>query len=158
MADSPFFASSAALDETGLRTFVYDHILTGGRPPSCLEIGNRFGISATEARRALGALRLGKTILVDAQSGEIWMAGPFSARETPYRVVDGKRAWWANCAWDMFGVAHIANTAVTVHTFCGDCGAAMAIPIDPATPPPNDIGVVHFLVPARHWYDDIGFT
>jgi hypothetical protein len=33
----------------------------------------------------------------------------------------------------------------------------MTILTDPSTAPTED-AVVHFLVPARRWYDDIGFT
>lgn len=150
--------TSPTIDPTDLRVFVYDDMLRRGRPPLCAEIAAHFGISPLVARDALAALRIGKTILVDPRSGEIWMAGPFSAGETPYRVSAGERSWWANCAWDMFGVAHLANRHVTVHASCGDCGESMTVEADPSSPPPNDVGVVHFLVPARHWYDDVGFT
>ena len=145
------------IDPTALRVFVYDELLARGRPPTSAEIGARFATSAGDARRALAELRIGKTILVHPHSGEIWMAGPFSAVETPYRVESAGRAWWANCAWDMFGVASIARTRVTVHTRCTDCGDPMTIVCDAAAAP-DESGVVHFLLPARRWYEDIGFT
>jgi Alkylmercury lyase len=148
----------ATVDATALRTFVYDEILARGRPPRCTDIGAHFRTTVEVAREALATLSIGKTILVDPRSGEIWMAGPFSANETSYRVEDGDRSWWANCAWDMFGVAAIVGTRVTVHTSCGDCGEPMRLGCDPNIPPHNEPGVVHFLVPARQWYDDIGFT
>lgn len=146
------------IEPIALRTFVYDQILTGGPVPSSADIGAHFGVSAADARRALAELRIGKTVLVEEGSGEIWMAGPFSARETGYRVEHDGHSWWANCAWDMFGVAHLVQAPVTVETHCCDCGTPMSLRCDPSCPPPNDAGVIHFLVPARHWYDDIGFT
>jgi len=147
----------AWIDSVALRIFVYDDIIAGGRPPSVAATAMRFGTSPAIAREALANLKIGKTILVDPRSGEIWMAGPFAAADTAYRVVGEKCEWWANCAWDMFGVAMIVNERVRVETRCTDCGAPMTILTDPSTAPTED-AVVHFLVPARRWYDDIGFT
>lgn len=146
-----------AIDSVALRVFVYDEILARGKPPSLASIARHFAISPADARHALANLKIGKTILVDPGSGEIWMAGPFAARESPYRVVGDRQSWWANCAWDMFGVGMIANEPVSIDSRCADCGDPMPIRCDPATPPTSE-AVVHFLVPARHWYDDIGFT
>jgi len=145
------------LDPVALRVFVYDETVARGRPPSCADIGVHFGISAEDSPRALAELKIGKTILVDPHAGEIWMAGPFSATETPYRVVSGDRAWWANCAWDMFGIVMIVGEQATIYTRCTDCSAPMTLAADPFTRP-NEDAVVHFLVPAQRWYDDIGFT
>lgn len=146
-----------AIDPVALRVFVYDETLARGRPPSSAVIGARFDTSPREARRALASLNIGKTVLVDPRSGEIWMAGPFSAVASAYRVVSGSRDWWANCAWDMFGVSMIANERVLIETRCTDCAEPMTIACDPAVEPSDD-AVVHFLLPASHWYDDIGFT
>ena len=147
----------AAIDPVALRVFVYDELVDRGAPPSIATLGRRFDVPPNDARSALGELRIGKTILVHPQTGEIWMAGPFSAVETPYRVTLGDRQWWANCAWDMFGVAQIVGEPVRVDTRCADCGEPLALVCDPAVPPNGD-GVVHFLVPARRWYENIGFT
>jgi Alkylmercury lyase len=147
----------AAIDPVALRVFVYDELVDRGAPPSIGALGRRFGVAPNDARSALGELRIGKTILVHPQTGEIWMAGPFSAVETPYRVTLGDRQWWANCAWDMFGVAQIVGEPVRVDTRCTDCEEPLALVCDPAVPPNGD-GVVHFLVPARRWYENIGFT
>ena len=137
--------------------FVYDTIVGSGLPPKSAEIGNRFGVSAEVARTNLGALKIGKTVLVHPKSGEIWMAGPFSSIPTDYRLTDGERIWWANCAWDMLGVPMIVGRRLWGYSRCTDCGAPMSVECDPAAPPVED-AVVHFLVPARRWYEDIGFT
>jgi hypothetical protein len=146
-----------AVDPVALRTYAYDELLARGAPPTIAAVGDHFHISPNEARRALTDLKIGKTILVHPQTGEIWMAGPFAATETAYQVSADNRQWWANCAWDMFGVAMIVNEPVQIDARCTDCGTPMTLRCDPATPPNGD-GIVHFLVPARHWYDDIGFT
>jgi hypothetical protein len=140
-----------------LHTFVYDWLLTHGVPPSTAEIAEHFGIDRDAAARQLAALKLGKTVLLHPDSGEIWMAGPFAAAPTPYRVVGSRTSWWANCAWDMLGIAFIANERVRVESACTDCAAPISIDVDPHEAP-RATPVVHFLVPARRWYDDIGYT
>ena len=147
----------ADIDPVALRVFIYDELLDRGTPPTITGIASHFGVAPNAARDALAALRIGKTILVHPQTGEVWMAGPFAAAETPYRVSRGDRQWWANCAWDMFGVAVIVGAPVRVDTQCTDCGEPMTLVCDPDAPP-NGEGVVHFLVPARRWYQNIGFT
>jgi hypothetical protein len=145
------------VDERALRVVVYDEILNSGRVPTSVQLARHMGSSPEDVRAALASLRIGKTILVHPSTGEIWMAGPFSATETPYRVVGDGRSWSANCAWDMFGVVALAGGRAEVHTRCTDCDESITITAGPADVP-NELGVVHFLLPARRWYDDIGFT
>jgi hypothetical protein len=57
----------------------------------------------------------------------------------------------------MLGIPMVLNAPVQVHTKCIDCGSPMTIDCDPSHPPTVD-AVVHFLVPARRWYEDIAFT
>jgi Alkylmercury lyase len=144
-------------DPADLRIFVYDHLVAAGSPPTLSEIAAHFGTTRSVARQELAALKIGKTILVHPESGEIWMAGPFSAVKTDYRAVAKGRTWWANCAWDMLGIPMVLNAPVKVHTKCTDCGSPMTIDCDPSLPPTKE-AVVHFLVTARHWYEDIAFT
>jgi hypothetical protein len=143
-----------------LRIFIYEHLLGRGLPPSSEQIGDHFGISADDARQAIGSMKVGKTVLPHPTTGEIWMAGPFAARPSTYRVFGNQLAWWANCAWDMLGVMVIANEPVRVETECTDCREPISLDATPTAGVLSTLRdmVVHFLVPARHWYDDIGFT
>ena len=142
-----------------LRVFVYDTLIGGGHMPTTCEIGAHFGVAEPAARAALAEARVGKTLLVHPTSGELWMAGPFAAAPTSYRVIGRRATWWANCAWDMLGIPVIVGEPVEIEAACTDCGAPVRLHVDPATgPAPMSGAVVHFLVPARRWYDDIGFT
>jgi hypothetical protein len=140
-----------------LRARVYDVLLDRGLPPSCTELGAHFSESADAIRAALGAMKIGKTIQMRPDGSEIWMAGPFAAEATAFRVIGRHAAWWANCAWDAFGVAVIAGEPAHVATHCPDCDEPLELLADPARAPNEDL-VMHFLVQARHWYDDLGFT
>lgn len=144
-------------DAVALRVRVYDWLLERGAPPSSDELADHFRTTSADVKRALAELKIGKTVLVHPETGEVWMAGPFSAAPTPYRVIGSRTQWYANCAWDMLGVALIANETVRIETRCTDCEQPLSLTASPTSPPDED-AVVHFLVPARRWYDDIGFT
>jgi hypothetical protein len=146
------------MNPQALRVFVYQEIIDRNRWPALAAIASHFQVDLAQARAALGNLKIGKTVLVNPQTGELWMAGPFSDRQTPYWVHAGGKSWWANCAWDMLGVVALAGVPAKVETRCTDCGEPMSFDVDPTRGPPRDKAVVHFLVPARRWYDDIGYT
>lgn len=140
-----------------LRIFLYDEIIGHARWPTLLSIAKHFAVDVAAAGEALAAMKIGKTVLVNPQSGELWMAGPFSDRETPYRVRIGDKSWFANCAWDMLGIVTMVGEGAQVETTCTDCDAPMNFSVDAARGPGID-AVVHFLVPASRWYHDIGYT
>jgi hypothetical protein len=145
------------LNARDLRIHIYEVLLDRGFPPTTVDIARHFRRSRGEVREALRNLKIGKTVLVHPKTEEIWMCGPFASEPTSYRV-EGKRAtYYANCAWDMLGIPLITNEWVNIETSCTDCGEPIRLSADPESAPPDDL-VVHFLVPANRWYDDIGFT
>ena len=147
------------IDADALRVFVYDVLVESGRPPTSQVIAARFGVSASHARAALRGLRIGKTILPNPETGEIWMAGPFAAAPTAYKVVGRRTTWWANCAWDMLGIPAIVGESVDIEASCTDCGLPAPVRVDADSGPgAASAEIVHFLVPAHRWYEDIGFT
>ena len=146
------------LDAREVRIYVYDHLLAHGFPPTSREIGEHFGVSPADALQTLGALKIGKAILVHPKTGEIWMAGPFASNPSEYKVIGRNATWWANCAWDMLGVASLVREPVRIETHCTDCEDPMTFDVAASRDTMQDDAIVHFLVPARRWYDDIGFT
>jgi hypothetical protein len=86
-------------------------------------------------------------VVVLDDEGRILMAHPFAAHRDGARVDAGGRTWWGNCAWDGFGiVAALGLRDATV--------TAQGITVGED----SHHAVFHVLVPARHWWDDIGFT
>jgi alkylmercury lyase-like protein len=140
-----------------LRRFIYDELIATGLPPSTGRIAAHFRVTRDAAKTALAEMKIGKTVLVHPTTGEIWMAGPFAAKRTPYEIARGAIRWWANCAWDLLGVAAIVGPPVALQAACTDCGLTFSMEVGANGPPPSD-WVVHFLLPASRWYDDIGFT
>jgi hypothetical protein len=81
------------------------------------------------------------------EQGEILMAHPFALHTGGARVDADGGVWWGNCAWDAFGI--VAALGLQDWTI-----TAQGITL---TPGARD-AVFHVLVPASHWWDDIGFT
>jgi len=85
------------------------------------------------------------------------MAPPFSGIPTQHVVaVDGK-SYYANCAWDAFGIAAALHRDAEIHSSCGDCGQTLSLQIEHQAPRRDDI-LFHIAVPAARWWDDIVFT
>jgi hypothetical protein len=151
---------------TALRVFVYDIIARRGRPPASTEIGAHFGITPDDARGAIADARLGKTLFPDPNTGEIAIAGPVAGSPTQYRVTANGVTWFANSAWDMLGVAAMFMTEVSIETRCADCGDPVKFLLDPISFPAFSFPkgtvdqnlIIHFLMPARQWQDDIAAT
>jgi hypothetical protein len=120
-----------------------------GEEPTVAAIARHAGMPGTEVGTALAALA-DEHRLALAEDGSVLMAHPFSAVPTGYRAEVGDRVWHANCAWDALAILALMGDGVA--TKDGD----LLWSIDGGTVSPP--GVVHFVVPAREFWADIGFT
>jgi hypothetical protein len=145
------------IDPVALRQFIYDAILADGVPPTSERIAGRFGTPRAEALRALADLRIGKAVLVHPVTGENWMAGPFSSVPTQYLVERDGRQWWGNCVWDLLGVAVLVGRPVRLRASCIESGEPFVADVDPTRGISSD-WMAHLLLPARRWYEDVGYT
>jgi hypothetical protein len=86
-------------------------------------------------------------VALDEHRG-VLMAHPFANHTAGARVDAQGRTWWGNCAWDAFGIVAALDLPEATIT-------AQGITLDTQD---DDGAVFHVLVPATHWWDDIGFT
>ena len=82
------------------------------------------------------------------------MLNPFSVVETPHRVDAGGRSWFANCAWDALGIPGALHTDGVVGSECPDCGERLELEVRGGELVRGSELLVHFVVPARHWWGD----
>jgi DNA-binding transcriptional MocR family regulator len=143
------------LSEVRLR--IYHFFIETGRAPSASEIATELGLSTASVEAAYRQMGEEHVLVLHPGTFDIWMAMPFSAVPTPYRVTVGERWWYANCAWDALGIPALLGSEAQIVTDCPDCAEPLTIQIEQGTVS-NYSGVVHFAVPAAHWWDDIGFT
>ena len=138
--------------DLALRNLTYRRFVELGRAPAPPELGDEDDVRAGWRR-----LHEAHALVLDAETGEIRMANPFSAIPTPYEVDAGGRRWFANCAWDAFGICAALRVDGTIHTTCSDCGEPLRVEVRDQRPDDESL-VFHCLVPAAHWWDDIVFT
>ena len=97
-------------------------------------------------------------LVLQPDGTEIRMLNPFSAVATTYRVEAGGRSWFANCAWDALGIPAALHGDGRIDAACPDCAEPLELEVREGELVRGGELLVHFVVPARRWWDDIGFT
>jgi alkylmercury lyase-like protein len=139
-----------------LRNATYRRFVELGRAPRPAEVAEVAAMSEAAVRDGWRRLHDAHALVLD-DAGEIAMANPFAARPTPFVVEAAGRSWFANCAWDAFGIGAALQADSTIHTECADCRTPLDIAVRDGRPDDTDL-VFHVLVPAASWWDDIGYT
>jgi Alkylmercury lyase len=135
-----------------LRNRTYAAFVELGRAPVASELG-----PAEEVVAGWRRLHEAHALVLNPATDELRMLNPFSAVPTAYRVRARDRWWYANCAWDAFGVCAALHADGRIETSCPDCGEPLAIDVRDERPDDGSL-LFHCLVPAAHWWDDIVFT
>jgi hypothetical protein len=140
-----------------LRNLTFRMFVELGRAPTLVEVADAAGVTIADATDAWRRLHDEHAIVLQPGGQTLLMASPFSAVPTPFRVHASGRRWFANCAWDAFGICAALHTDGRIETSCPDCGAAIAVAVRDQRPDDESL-LFHCLVPAAHWWDDIVFT
>ena len=140
-----------------LRLYIYEQMIETSSAPSAADAARAFSRETPEMEDAFRALAAARAIVLRPGTTSVWMAMPFSNVQTPFTVISNGRAYYANCAWDAFGVAALLGSDARVFTTCADCGGALERKVSNGALTETR-GVVHFALPVRRWWDDIGFT
>jgi hypothetical protein len=96
-------------------------------------------------------------LVLNPATNEIRMLNPFAAAPTAHRVRASGRWWYANCAWDAFGICAALHADGRIETSCADCGELLAIEVRKGQPDSKTLWF-HSIVSAAHWWDDIIYT
>ena len=120
------------------------------RAPTHEQLAEAAGIDPADVPAALQELHDQRLLVL--RDGQIRMANPFSAVPTDYVAVVNGRRHFGNCIWDALGIVAMLGGIGRVEK--DDLRVECAVRRVSA---PRDY-VVHFLVPAAHWWDDIFFT
>lgn len=142
--------------DIALRNATYRRFVELGGAPTADDVASQVGWTVPEVRDGWRRLHEAHALVLDG-AGDIAMANPFAARPTPFRVDAAGRSWYANCAWDAFGIGAALKVDSTIQTACADCDAPIEIVVRDGQPDDRDL-VFHVLVPAASWWNDIGFT
>ncbi len=148
--------------DTQVKRAIYQAIVETTRAPTVAEVAGRMGVLPSAVRAAFGRLYAAHAMVLEPDGETIRMALPFSGVPTQHRVHAGGRSYFANCAWDALGIPAALHKRAIVETRCEWSHEPIRLEIGPngpssaacATPP----CVVHFAVPAVHWWKDIVYT
>jgi len=140
-----------------VRLFVLGETARTGSVPQARAVAAALGRSEADIAASLKRLAAAKVLILAPNEGHIWAANPFCAVPSGFRVVTADQSYWGICIWDALGVLAAVGRDGTVTAPCADCGDAMALEVrDDALV--RSEGIVHFAVPARRWWDNIGFS
>lgn len=145
------------MNDATLHEAIISGFLKNQRPPTVVEIAERFQCEEAHARQALRALADNHGVVLHPNADEIWIAHPFSAAPTTCVVTSGHRKWWGNCAWCSLGLVHLAGGSATIETRLGGIDEHAIIRIEKGELLDTDY-VVHFPIPMKQAWDNVLYT
>ncbi|MCE7985889.1 MAG: hypothetical protein DYG89_32325 [Caldilinea sp. CFX5] len=141
-----------------VRTFIYQHFAATTRAPQLADIQDRFALSREATVDLLNDLHAIHALFLDPGTTNIRIANPFSAVPTPFVVDVNNKRYWANCAWDSFGViAALQAEEGAIHATCAQDGAPLDLQIHQGAVVATT-AMIHVLVPFQQWYENMVFT
>lgn len=140
-----------------LRATVLRHFVDTTGAPSVVELAQQMATSEVEIAAGLRRLADHHQLALTPGTAVIWMAHPFSSVPTEYPVETSQGRYWANCAWDAFGVAAVLDLDSRTATRCAESGVPVELGVRDGRLTATD-GVVHFVVRPSAFWDDVGYT
>jgi len=139
-----------------VREAIYDAIVKRGVAPSTDDIADACAMTEPRVRKAVRALADAHVIVLRPGSMDLWAAPPFSAVPSGFKVRAQSGSWFAPCAWDAFGIPAALQADAEIDAVCAETGA----PIRCGVRAGREFGsaVIHLLVPAALFWDDIIYT
>jgi hypothetical protein len=154
--DSSAGAVTELVDD--VRLHIFQTAAATARIPQAAEIAQALDKSEANVIAAMKQLAEARIIVLAPNTTNIWIAAPFCAVPSRFRVETNGQHYFGICVWDALGIISIIGTKQgTVRASCGDCGDPIKLDVDGGRLTHSD-GIVHFGVPARDWWDNIGFT
>jgi Alkylmercury lyase len=154
----------ALLTTTGLealarevRLYVFGQAASAANVPQAVQIAEALKRPVEEIHEALRHLAAGKVLILAPNDGNIWAANPFCAVPSGFRVEAEGKVYWGICIWDALGVPAALTKDAVISAFCGDCSEPMRLEVRGGKLVRSE-GLIHFAIPAHHWWDNIGFT
>ena len=143
--------------DTQVKLTIYRHFAETGERPSLQAVSETVGSDVSSVREVYFRLRAQRVLVLEPDGVSIRMAPPFSGVPTQHVVIVDGTSYFANCAWDSFGIPAALYRPGHVHSRCEQSGEPIDLQIGLEGPPPCS-WLFHCLVPAAKWWDDIVFT
>ncbi len=143
--------------DRGVRAAIYRAFRD--RVPTVASVAAEQSMADAEVAAAFHRLAAAHALVLTPGTDEIWMAHPFSGIETEYAVDTPEGRYFGNCAWDALSLPSLLGLPAQSEQTCPESGDRLAWSVDAGGNLDADsTTALHFLVPARNFWDDIGFT
>ena len=136
---------------------VYRHFAETTSAPTVAQVAECLEERKRDVRIAFERLFRNRVLVLEPDGVSIRMAPPFSGVPTQHVVVTGEKSYFANCAWDALGVLAALGASGEVHSRCEQTLEPLFLRVG-GDGPEAEPCVVHFAVPAAHWWRDIVYT
>src|SRR5262252_4023059 len=120
-----------------LRTAVYHHFAATGQSPTLEAMRKATGAANEEVRDGYRRLYARRMLVPADDFTSIRMAPPFSGVATQHRVTVNAQPYFANCAWDAFGIVSALGGTGDVASRCEQTLDALELHLTPDGPPPS---------------------
>jgi DNA-binding transcriptional MocR family regulator len=144
--------------DTIVKLNIYETIAKAARMPTAEQVASATGVSLQEVEAAFERLFQKRLLVLEpGEKSRIRMAPPFSGIETPFLVKVNHLDYYANCAWDALGIAAALHQDAVIIASDAYTGEPIILEVIEGMPVQQNC-VIHFAVPAAHWWDDIIYT
>lgn len=138
------------------RQTIYDGIVQRGQAPEADAIAAVLGVTLEQAGELLRSLADAHVIVLEPGTLRIRIAAPFANTATRFRVAAQGRTWFAPCAWDAFGIPAALQHDAEIEATCAQSGEPLPCGVRDGRPYGKSL--VHLLVPAARFWEDIVYT
>ena len=123
--------------DTRTKLAIYRHFAETGQRPSVEVVAERVNSDLGSVREAYARLRTQRVLVLEEDGKSIRMAPPFSGVPTQHVVIVDETKYFANCAWDAFGIPAALHRQGRVHSRCEQSGEPLSLEISLEGPPPS---------------------
>ncbi len=143
--------------DTEVKLAIYRQFADTGRRPSAVEVAELTGSTHKDVLAAFHRLCAQRVLVLEDEGESIRMAAPFSGIPTQHVVESEGTQYYANCAWDAFGIPAALQRSAVVSSRCEESKTPLIMEIGVDGPPPSD-WLFHCPIPAVGWWEDVVFT
>jgi hypothetical protein len=124
--------------DTAVKMNIYETIARTTQTPTAAEVAVSHGASPEEVEAAFVQLHTKRLLVPEpGDPSRIRMAPPFSGVETSFRVNVQDKVYYANCAWDAFGIAAALQADAIIEAADGYSGEPMMLDVRNGQPVPH---------------------
>lgn len=136
---------------------VYGHFAETGQRPLTDQVAQRTKSTVSDVLKAYARLAEQKLLVLETDLESIHMAPPFSGVPTQHLVTVEGVSYFANCAWDSFGIPAALQKQGMVESRCEQSMEVLHLEVGLDGPDESD-WLFHIDISASHWWDDIRQT